>query len=350
MTAGTADPPPAYQGEILVRPGNEDVAADPFEGAGVFSSWKDVVTAGDAGEFAAAGVAAGLDSLGAVMDPLGSLASAGIGWLIEHVWWLHEPLDRLAGDPIQIRAHAQTWANVSEALVALAGDYRADVDGLTGWDGAAALAYRQAATDFVGGLTQGARSAFDISRQVLGAGATIGAVRALIRDAIAHLVLELITWGLSALATAVVSAGSSLAAFVGWAVTRAVLVASRIANRVAALLDELASAAARLSRTVDDLDDVARALGRGADDLRSAGRAWSDAAGPAGREAAELLGKLPDRPAPGARAEPPGGVFEAVEQAAAAVPVTETTELWKQHEQAGTTPRDWEQKVREERP
>jgi hypothetical protein len=298
------DPPRAYEGEILVPPGGEDVATDPFEGAGVLSSWKDIVTAGSAGELAAAATNAELATLGAVMNPLDALVGAGIGWLIEHVWFLHEPLDVLAGDPVQVTAHARTWENVSKAVVALAADYRADVDRLTGWDGAAATAYRHAATDYVADLRQGARGAFDVSGQVLGAGATIGAVRALIRDVIADLVAELVTWGLRALALSVPSAGASLAAFTGWAVTRATVVAARVADRIAQLLDELTAAAARLARTVDDMVRIARASAPG---------------GGLAVDAAQFAG-------------------------------TSASELWKQHERAGTTSGDWQRKAREEPP
>jgi hypothetical protein len=304
VSSAGVEPPRAYQGEIVVPPGEEDVATDPLEGAGVFSSWKDVIAAGDAGEFAAAGTNAELTTLGAVMNPLDALVGAGVGWLIEHVWFLHEPLDGLAGDPVQIAAHARTWENVSKALVDLAADYRADVDRLTGWDGTAAVAYRQAATDYVAGLQQGARGAFDVSGQVLGAGATIGGVRALVRDVIAGLVAELVTWGLRALALSVPSAGASLAAFTGWAVTRATVVAVRVADRIAELLDELAAAAAMLIRTVDDMARIARTFVSGAD---------------LAVDAAQFAG-------------------------------TSATELWKQHERAGTTPADWQRNVRERRP
>ena len=303
MTTGV-EPPRADEGEVLVPPGEEDVATDPLEGAGVLSSWKDVVAAGDAGELAAAGTNAELTTLGAAMNPLEALVGAGVGWLIEHVWFLHEPLDALAGDPVQITAHARTWENVSKALVDLAADYRADVDRLTGWDGAAALAYRQAASDYVAGLQQGARSAFDVSGQVLGAGATIGAVRAMIRDVLANLVTELVTWGLRALALSVPSAGASLAAFTGWAVTRATVVAGRIADRIAELIDELAAAAASLVRTVDDMGRIARTFTPGGD---------------LAVDAAQFAG-------------------------------TSATELWKQHERVGTTAADWQRKVREQRP
>src|SRR5262245_30888098 len=53
-------------------------------------------------------VGAGLDALALISDPVGALMQYGIAWLIEHVKPLSEALDKLAGDPAQIAAHAQT--------------------------------------------------------------------------------------------------------------------------------------------------------------------------------------------------------------------------------------------------
>src|SRR5690606_41981378 len=86
---------------------------DDLAGAGVASSWADLHAAASADDvdplqvtYAAA--AAGLDTLGAITDPLDALLTAGVGWLIEHGRFLHEPLDAPAGDPAQITAQART--------------------------------------------------------------------------------------------------------------------------------------------------------------------------------------------------------------------------------------------------
>jgi hypothetical protein len=265
----------AYEGPLLVTPGNEDVAESATEGAGVVSSVADLRTAlggGDPGEIASAASGAALDALGAAMDPLDALAAAGVGWLIEHVAFLHEGLDVLAGDPIQIRAQAQTWHNVSAALRSLAEDYRADVDTLTGWDGAAAVGYRLAATDHVDGLHEGAARTAALSDELLLAGAQVGTVRALVRDLIVEVVVELVVSAAIALASSVASLGSSLAAFVGWAVARAAMTAATIAARIAELLVWLAAASARIARGAAAFHDVAAAV------PGSTGRAASETA------------------------------------------------------------------------
>lgn len=298
MTTPAVGPAPRpYERPVLVTPANEDVAADALEGSGVLSSWKDLGAAagsGDAGEVGFAAAAAGMDALGAAMNPLGSLAGAGIGWLIEHVSFLHEPLDWLAGDPGQITAQARTWHNAAAALRALGDDHRIEVDRLTGWDGEAAAAYRHAAGTYVAGLRAGSDAAADLSEQVLSAGAAVGTVRALIRDLVADAVGEIIALAVVALAAAALSAGGSVAGFVGWSVSRAVMTAAETAEHVAQLLDRLAGVGLQVSRTADDLSALAGGLGRLAGDVNI----------PVGRHSADPFGRwLAGRP-PGL----PGGV------------------------------------------
>ncbi|MFC5995987.1 PPE domain-containing protein, partial [Pseudonocardia hispaniensis] len=136
---------------LIVAPENENAEPANWEGAGLFSSVADLsagLTGGDAQLAGFSAVGAGLDALGMVMNPLGSLLEAGVGWLIEHVGFLHEPLDALAGDPTQIKAQARTWHTVAGELRAVGMRYRDDVGELREWEGAAADAYRAAARSY----------------------------------------------------------------------------------------------------------------------------------------------------------------------------------------------------------
>src|SRR5690606_16197779 len=134
--------------------------------------------------------AGGLDTLGAITDPLDSLLTAGVGWLIEHVWFLHEPLDALAGDPAQITAQARTWHNVGRELGAVARDHRAAAAALGAWEGAAGDGYRAAVDGFTGALERAGRDAGTLADLVLTTGAQVGTVRAAVRDAIAGFVAD----------------------------------------------------------------------------------------------------------------------------------------------------------------
>ncbi|MGH3567017.1 MAG: WXG100 family type VII secretion target [Pseudonocardia sp.] len=253
-------------GSLVAETETEDVERINLEGARIFSSIADLHEAlteesPHAGRIGFVGAAVGLEALNATMNPLGALTSAGIGWLIEHVWFLHEPLDHLAGDPTQITAQARTWHNAGVAISTVAGEYRAQVDGLSAWTGAAADAYRRTAHDHTAALEIGSAAADRLGQVIIGSGAAVGTVRALIRDAIADFVARVILWALGSAAAAWLTAGGSLVALVAAVITDAATLAMNIARRISRLLDELAAAG-------DDAVAVAATLRGLAADLR----------------------------------------------------------------------------------
>ncbi len=135
------------------------------------------------------GTGAALDTLGLITDPLGTLASWGVAWLLDHVKPLSEALDKLAGDPAQITANAQTWRNVASQLSFAAGDYRNAVDReVSSWSGTAATAYRAHADNRGSGIKALSQAAETMASIVEGAGMLVALVRTLVRDAIAELV------------------------------------------------------------------------------------------------------------------------------------------------------------------
>lgn len=234
--------------DLIAEAENEDRAPDDsLEGAGVFSSLADLNATFDQEQFdpgqaAVTAVGLGLDALGTAMDPLGALGEAGIGWLIEHIWWLHEPLDALAGDPTQIAAQAQTWHNVSAELRSVAADHVAGASALSGWNGDAADAYRVAVSGYADRLGAAADSSESLASLVLSTGAMVGTVRALIRDKIAELVWDAVCWLVGSAVSAVATVGGSVAVAVSYAVLRALLLAQEIARRLARLFDDLEAA------------------------------------------------------------------------------------------------------------
>ncbi len=236
----------------LVEAADTDV--DPLAGAGLVSSIADVATAVDDADpeqlsFALAGAA--LDALGTVADPLDATLTSAVGWLIEHVAFLREPLDALAGDPDQIVAQARTWANVATELRAVADAYRADA--VAGWDGDAATAYAGAVDRSDRALRDVADRADELASLVLGTGAAVGTVRALVRDLIADFVAWVAKVAIGALAAAPVTMAASTAAAVATVGYEAVALAQYIAARISRLLDHLAEAGDDAARIVDGM-------------------------------------------------------------------------------------------------
>ena len=253
---------------LVVLPENEDAQPlDNFEGGGVVSSWADLNAALSAEQvdplqvvYTAAG--AGLDTLGAIENPLDSLLSAGVGWLIEHVWFLHEPLDALAGDPTQITAQAQTWHKVGGELGAVAQDHRAAAAAISGWEGMAGDGYRGAVDRFGGALEQAGRDATQLADLILTTGAQVGTVRALVRDQIAGFLSELIQTVFAMGVAALVTAGGAVGVGAMRLILRAIDLAESIWRTIRRLLDDMTLAggvAAQLSGAIQQTADAVRA-------------------------------------------------------------------------------------------
>ncbi len=241
-----------------------------LEGAGVFSSWADLNSAigsgGPPAQVAFAAAAAGLDTLGFVANPFEGLISAGAGWAMEHVAFLREPLDFLAGDPGAVLAVGQGWHAVAVELAAVAEERRAGV-GAAGsgsaafWDGDAAGAYRLVTEGQAVQLATAAARADELAGLLVTTGATIGTVRSLVRDAIAEFVADMVTKLVVGGVVAALSGGVSLAAAVGWIVLDAIDLARRIAERISDLLTALAAAGGAAARVADGLRTAARVTG-----------------------------------------------------------------------------------------
>jgi uncharacterized protein YukE len=238
----------------------EDVK--PFEGAGVFSSAADTIESvgkGDGWSSLTDGASFGIDALGAVMDPVGSLASAGVGWIIEHVWFLREPLDALAGDPNRIKAQAETWHRVSVELGKVAAENRSAVAAVQdGWTGDAAAFYQRGADLWSDAVDIASASTADLANRVMDTGALIGSIRSFIRDEIAGWLGDVVKWAIAAMATAPVTLGGSLAAL-GVAIgLKAVELADKFVAILRKLEGHLGKAAEAVRKVVDRLEEFAR--------------------------------------------------------------------------------------------
>src|SRR5688500_6492473 len=71
-----------------------------------------------------------------VIDPLGSIIGAGIGWLIEHVSFLRDALNQLMGNPEEIQANVEANKAKAVELRQLAEDHKSGLAKFDGWTGA----------------------------------------------------------------------------------------------------------------------------------------------------------------------------------------------------------------------
>jgi EspA-like secreted protein len=295
-----------------LSPWDNTAGPDDLEGAGIVSSYSDFgeKLGGDDGfQTAWAGASVALDTLGFVADPFQSLLSAGVGWAIEHISFLHEPLDALAGDPQQIRAAAQAWHAASSELAAIADELRgsgapgAAATPPAGWQGAAADGYARSAADRAhrmdGLAAQGERLAVSLLKE----GAAIAAVRAIVRDAIADLVAGAAEKLAGGLLLAPVTLGGAAAGAITSVVADAIALATRIGNRIAELVGRLGDAARAL---VDGVREAGRILGGAGSALRSSARTADDVLSGAGGDKVVEVGTQFSDTAPEDPPAPPG--------------------------------------------
>jgi hypothetical protein len=196
-------------------------AGTDLEGAGLFSDAASTLSDATTAKGWASGAAEmdlagdGMDAIGMAMDPFGSLAGAGIGWLIEHIGFLKKPLDYLAGDPEEITAKQQTWENIAKALNDAAGRYDQSAATMKGSNqGAAVNGVHSTATNFSQVLKGAAGHASDAAEAMKVAGVVVGTTRGVIRDSLSQFAGDAIVKWIAATAAAFFTFGATEAAFV----------------------------------------------------------------------------------------------------------------------------------------
>ncbi len=199
------------------------------------------------------------DAASMAIDPFGTLLSSAASFLMEHVQPLKDMLDWLAGDPPVIESYSTTWTTVSTEMGKISEDYAAALtSGTEGWTGAAADAYRAAATQQGDALSGAASAAGSVGTVVGVMGMVVAFVREMVRDLIADLVAKLITWVLEAVFTL----GFGTPVIVAQAVTAIAKWATRIAKLVQKLLDTIKKVSPMLKKLVEIFEKIMEVLGK----------------------------------------------------------------------------------------
>jgi uncharacterized protein YukE len=240
-------------------------------GAGIVDSYSSLVTsitsdAESEGEkvcdvaLSAAGVVT--DTIGFAIDPLGSVLSAGVGWLLEHISFLREPLDALLGNPDEINANIDQLKQAALEMHMIAQEHQQDISGIDDWTGEAADTYRGSMSQLSEELDSMA-STLDGTAAVVGiSGMLVTTMRGIIFGIISDVIAELVKGALIAVASSVVSLGSSIAAYCGYAGTRAAMTASKCAAKISKLLGGLGRQAGRLGELAKAMQKLADGLDR----------------------------------------------------------------------------------------
>ncbi|MCR3752698.1 hypothetical protein [Lentzea californiensis] len=240
-------------------------------GAGVVDSvagFVDSLTSESEGEgpdvidVALGGAGVVVDVVAMMANPLGMLASAGVGWLLEHVDFLREPLDALLGNPDEINANTDQLKQAALQMKVVAQEHREDMRSVADWEGASGDAFKREMEqmageyDALGKTMDGTAAIYALS------GALVCELRSLVFGWISDLIGELIASALIAAASAVVTLGSSIAAFAGYAGTRAAMMATKIAGRLSKLAAAMARFGGRMAKLAEKMQGLVKGLER----------------------------------------------------------------------------------------
>ncbi len=236
-----------------------------YTGIGIAESISDLVQGIESGNWVDIGLGAvttGLEALSIVMDPIGSVGSNLVSFIIEHVEPLQDALDKLAGNADVVAAQAQTWQNIAKAVREEGAAYGTEATADTeSWVGKAGDAYRVRAATTATLIGAAAQAADGLGSAVRMAGMVVGVVRETVRDLIADLVGRLVVWAAEALTIVGAPAAAAQAA------TAAAKWAARIAQIIKKLVRTLQNLVPLLRKLQGLLDQIRKKM----DDLRKGG-------------------------------------------------------------------------------
>jgi uncharacterized protein YukE len=213
------------------------------------------------GAVAGLGTAADIASFAA--NPLAGVLSAGVGWLIEHIGFIKEPLDHLLGDPAAIQGATDQLNQLATDADRLAQAHAKDLQALqSGWAGDGADAFHASMDQLDGELAA-------LSKVIEGTGAVMSisgglvvALRDIVVSAIADCIGQLIAGALVAAASAVITFGVSVAVYAGVAAIRAAALVAKLASKIAQLVAALARIGDRVGLLTGMINELTSALGR----------------------------------------------------------------------------------------
>ncbi|TCO58286.1 hypothetical protein [Actinocrispum wychmicini] len=164
-----------------------------------------------------------------IMDPIGWLVSHGLNMLLELVHPLQDALHQVTGDGPAIGHASANFTSIAQGFVALADDFQKQGDtSLKDWQDQAGDEARQALAEFSNGIRGVGSSAGSVAEVLQMWSMVMVVIEEVIKAIISELVSWLITIWLPALATSVISFGSSVAAAMTASIAKAAAVFKKV--------------------------------------------------------------------------------------------------------------------------
>lgn len=234
-----------------------------FTGMGPVATLERTVTSiqeGDGLSIAANSASVGLDVLGALDNPAKTLANSAIGWILAHIPFVNDFLDWTTGNPANIEVAAGRFSGAAAALDQIAADQ--------------ITAFKTELTDYFQGGSRSSRNTHDVIRPradeirsaslacagiaegITWAGALCATTRGIIFDLLVTFVRWVLDKGLTALAAAPYTGGSSLGVFIADTIREAAYVTRQIGNKLNDATQQLVGLSSKLSAMVAQLKAI----------------------------------------------------------------------------------------------
>ena len=224
----------------------------PLSGLGLIEDGQDIAEAMESDSWVAqslAGFGTAMDMQQLVSDPIQTLMSWGIAWLLDHMSPLKDWLNDLTGDPGEVQGFAGTWASIGETLQSNSSDLaRSLVTDLEGQEGAGISAYTALQSDIAQHIELAGTCSNAMSTALGVASTIVQVVHDLVRDAIADIV--------SAIAEKAAELAISCGTLAPKVIKDVVSLALEWAGKLRKYVDDLLSSSKKLSKLSDDLSNM----------------------------------------------------------------------------------------------
>lgn len=244
--------------DLIVNADTSSPGWSDMSGARVVAGAQGLFESSNGLEYALNGTVATLDLLAFAANPLKEFVMAGVGFLIEHVSFLNEPIEWVAGDPDSINATKDTWRNIAQTLDQAGEDLKTEIENLSEWEGDAATAYKALLADFGDAIKAGGIAADVMGGYMMVMGVWTAVTRGLLLELICDFVSRAIMYAVAALASSWFTLGGSFAAMVGGIIADAMAVMTKISGHIA----KLGQAMQQLSTRFTKLNELVGWIGK----------------------------------------------------------------------------------------
>jgi hypothetical protein len=220
----------------------------PYSGSRLLEDGRALSSAVREGNWLDGGIAF-LDTLGnagaALADPLGTIASCGLGWVMEHLKPLSTWLDQLAGSEANVQQVAGQWTSAGTSMRATGAALSSRLRDLEGLSGDTVVSYVRFAQDTARHLAASGEWAESAATGLLSASTLVSKMQGVVKSAIS----QVISVAIEAMAVVAASMGLGM----GYAIARVVTKVNQLVDKVVRPLTSVLKSVKSLTGLVQQL-------------------------------------------------------------------------------------------------